>query len=620
MAVVYLARDAKHDRPVAVKVLDAALAGLLGPERFVREVRVTARLQHPHVLPLLDSGVLGPEAGALAGRPYYVMPYVEGESLRQRLAREGPLPVADAVRIATEVAAALDYAHRHGVVHRDVKPENVLLHDGSALVADFGIALAVATAGGGRVTGTGLALGTPPYMAPEQAAAERTVDARTDVYALGAMLYELLAGEPPFTGPSAQAIVARALTDTPRPLTAQRPSVPPHVDAAVRRALEKLPGDRWPTAAAFAAALQDVGATWATSPALGAPPATGRRDSGWRAWLRDPVWLARALAGMSVVALLGAGAAVWSWKRAGPAPAVVRLTFALPPTQRLADVSGSPVLFAPNERAIVYSARTVGDTGSQRLYYRPLDALEGRPLPGTEGAVSPFFSPDGQWVGFFVGLVLRKVPVSGGSAVTLGGVPGWLGASWGPDDTIVGGSPRGLWRVPAAGGELSFVTRTDTARHEVSHAGPRVLPGGESVVFVHLTLGRGGDMIRRIGVVSLRTKRATLLEQSAGNVLGFLDGRLLIGHPDGTIAALPFDPEHGRMTGPAEPLLSEEVAHKFAGGAEASLADDGSIVYVRGGARTRLTLVDATGRETGGPPQLRGTLAHASRRTDGRSL
>src|SRR5512146_1352577 len=202
MATVYLAEDLKHHRKVAIKVLHAELSAILGPERFLKEIELTASLQHPHILPLFDSG-------SADGLLYYVMPYVDGETLRSRLERERQLPIADAVRIATESADALQYAHEHGVVHRDIKPENILLQNGHALVADFGIALAVEQAGGQRMTQTGLSLGTPQYMAPEQAMGERSVDARADIYALGAVTYEMLAGEPPFAAPTAQAIVAR---------------------------------------------------------------------------------------------------------------------------------------------------------------------------------------------------------------------------------------------------------------------------------------------------------------------------------------------------------------------------------------------------------------------------
>src|SRR5438045_2119782 len=215
MATVYLAHDKKHDRKVAIKILHAELAAVLGAERFLQEIRVTANLQHPHILGLIDSGVISEDAGELKGRPYYVMPFVKGKSLRQRLDDEQQLPLVDAVRIATEVASALDYAHRQGVIHRDIKPENILLHDGSAIVADFGIALAASKAGGARMTETGMSLGTPPYMSPQQALGERECTARSDVYALGCVLYEMLTGEPPFTGVTAQAVVARVVTATP---------------------------------------------------------------------------------------------------------------------------------------------------------------------------------------------------------------------------------------------------------------------------------------------------------------------------------------------------------------------------------------------------------------------
>jgi serine/threonine protein kinase len=268
MATVYLAQDLKHDRQVAIKVLKPELAAVIGAERFLSEIKTTAHLQHPHILPLFDSGT----ADSFL---FYVMPQVEGESLRDRLSREKQLPIADAVRIATEVAGALDYAHRHGVIHRDIKPENILLHDGRALVADFGIALAASKAGGTRITETGMSLGTPTYMSPEQAMGERTLDARTDVYALGCVTYEMLAGDPPFTGSTAQAIVAKVMTERPAALIPQRDTVPEPVEDAVLTALAKLPADRFASAAEFAAALTATGS--------GAPRPRGRRAvRGWR--------------------------------------------------------------------------------------------------------------------------------------------------------------------------------------------------------------------------------------------------------------------------------------------------------------------------------------------------
>ncbi|MDQ2668570.1 MAG: serine/threonine protein kinase, partial [Gemmatimonadota bacterium] len=274
MATVFRAQDLRHDRPVALKVLKPELGVLLGAERFLSEIRVTANLQHPHLLPLFDSG----EADGLL---YYVMPLVEGESLRARLDRERQLPVAEAVRIATAVLGALDYAHRHGVIHRDLKPENILLHDGEPLVADFGIALAVTRAGGERFTQTGMSLGTPQYMSPEQASAERTIDGRSDIYALGAVLYEMLSGEPPHTGHTMQAIIARVMTETPRALRSARASIPEHVAEATERALAKLPADRFDTAQQFAAALTagPVDVVSGARMASRAPGVTHRRTS-----------------------------------------------------------------------------------------------------------------------------------------------------------------------------------------------------------------------------------------------------------------------------------------------------------------------------------------------------
>jgi eukaryotic-like serine/threonine-protein kinase len=249
MATVYLAHDVRHDRKVAVKILHPELAAVLGPERFLTEMRVTANLQHPHILPLFDSGTVD-------GQLFYVMPLVEGESLRDRLTRERQLPIDDAIRITIEVANALDYAHRHQVVHRDIKPENILLHDGSALVADFGIALAVSNAGDKRLTQTGLSLGTPHYMSPEQATGDKAVDGRTDIYSLGCVLFEMLTGEPPFSGPSTQAIVAKVLTEPVPGVRSRRPTVSPGIEAVVHKAVQKLPADRYATPQAFAQALR----------------------------------------------------------------------------------------------------------------------------------------------------------------------------------------------------------------------------------------------------------------------------------------------------------------------------------------------------------------------------
>ncbi|HEX9729412.1 MAG TPA: serine/threonine-protein kinase, partial [Gemmatimonadales bacterium] len=239
MATVYLAEDLKHKRKVALKVLRPELAAVLGAERFVQEITTTASLQHPHILPLFDSGAAG-------GFLFYVMPFIEGETLRSKLSRETQLGIDEAIRITREVADALDHAHRHGVIHRDIKPENILLHDGRPMVADFGIALAVSAAAGGRMTETGMSLGTPHYMSPEQATAEKEITGRSDIYSLGSVLYEMLAGEPPHMGNSAQQVIMKIIAEDAKPVTNLRKSVPPHVAAAVAKAIQKLPADRFP--------------------------------------------------------------------------------------------------------------------------------------------------------------------------------------------------------------------------------------------------------------------------------------------------------------------------------------------------------------------------------------
>ena len=248
MATVYLASDRKHGREVALKVLRPELSAVLGSERFLNEVSITARLDHPHIVTLIDSG-------ETAGRLWYVLPYIRGESLRQRLEREKQLGLDEALSIAKQVAGALDYAHRQGVVHRDIKPENILLHEGEAMLADFGIALAVKEAGGNRLTETGLSLGTPQYMSPEQATGDRALDARSDVYSLAAVVYEMLAGEPPVSGPTVQAVIAKLLTERPTRLRVVRDTVPEGVDKAVAKALAKVPADRFPSAGEFAEVL-----------------------------------------------------------------------------------------------------------------------------------------------------------------------------------------------------------------------------------------------------------------------------------------------------------------------------------------------------------------------------
>jgi serine/threonine protein kinase len=346
MATVYLAHDRKHDRQVAIKVLKPELAAVLGAERFIAEIKTTAALQHPHILPLFDSG----EADGIL---YYVMPYIQGETIREKLNRETQFGVDDAVRIAREVADALDYAHRHGVIHRDIKPENILLHDGRAMVMDFGIALAVSAAAGGRMTETGLSLGTPHYMSPEQATAEKEITGRSDIYSLGSVLYEMLTGNPPHTGASAQQIIMKIITESVQPVTMQRKSVPPNVAAAVAKSLEKLPADRFENAKAFGDALNNPSfrTTTAVSSADASTPA---RSIG--SWLQIP-WSWAAL-GM----IVAFGVAAVAMRGSGSSEADVSF---IPRTFRAEAIFSAR--FAPDGQTIIFSS--TGETGTvPRLY------------------------------------------------------------------------------------------------------------------------------------------------------------------------------------------------------------------------------------------------------------
>jgi len=576
MATVYLARDLKHDRAVALKVLRPELAAVLGIERFLSEIRVTAHLQHPHILPLFDSG----QAGGLI---YYVMPHVEGESLRHRLDREKQLPIEEAVRLASGIASALDYAHRHGVIHRDIKPENILFQDGQAVVADFGIALALSAAAGSRLTETGLSLGTPQYMSPEQATGDRLIDSRSDIYSLASVLYELLAGEPPHTGPTVQSVIAKVLTDRPRPLRQLRESVPPHVEAAVLKALAKVPADRFQTAAQFVDALARPG--WggdlaSTTPGVAAAP--GRL--GRRALRAVAPW---------AVAGLATGIALWAaWVHSRPEPParpVARFALVLPPSAPLAEFSAGPtVAFSPDGSRIIYVSSA--STGNQ-LFSRRLDQLEPVPLAGTQNARNPFFSPDGRWVAYFSGSKLYKLPLGGGPAAVVADVPGVaFGATWGTTDTIVFRLERALMKVAAAGGEPQLLLQSDTSRGE-SYMFPHYLPDAKALLLQIRTKG-----VDRLGVLTLATGKLTRFDQPGSNPRYVSSGHVVVATRSGTLLAVPFDPSRLEITGSAVPVADGLVVGP-GGGARMGMSRDGAFAYVSGPVALReLVMVDRAGR------------------------
>jgi Tol biopolymer transport system component len=423
MATVYLAQDLKHDRKVALKVLKPELAAVLGAERFVVEIKTTAALQHPHILPLFDSGTAD-------GFLYYVMPYIQGETLRAKLDRETQLGIEEAVRITTDVADALDYAHRHGVIHRDIKPENILLHDGRPMVTDFGIALAVSAAAGGRMTETGLSLGTPHYMSPEQATAEKELTARSDIYSLGSVLYEMLTGNPPHTGASVQQIIMKIVTEDVAPVTKLRRAVPPNVAAAVGKAVERLPADRFDSAARFAEALTNPAFTTASVAGLHAESGMDARRVG--AWIRSPwSWGALTTAAAAIIA------AAIALRGAGGRNPEVRFT-----QKTFRSEAIYTARLAPDGQTIVYSSTGKEGTVPHLYVIRP-DNPEPVPL-GPDSTHLLAISSTGQMAvltgaryiaqRLFLG-TLSTLPLGGGAPREV--LAGVREADWSPDGTAM---------------------------------------------------------------------------------------------------------------------------------------------------------------------------------------
>jgi serine/threonine-protein kinase len=600
MATVYLAHDIRHDRRVALKVLRPELSAVIGAERFLAEIKLTANLQHPHILPLFDSG----EADSFL---FYVMPFVAGETLRNRLTREKQLPVADAVRIATEVASALDYAHRHGVVHRDIKPENILLHDGQAMVADFGIALAASKASDDRMTETGMSLGTPHYMSPEQAMGAREVTARSDVYALGAVLYEMLTGDPPFTGSTAQAIVARVVTESPRPLLPQRHTIPPHIEAAVLTALEKLPADRFGTAAEFAAALADAkyaSATTVASPA--APSPTKRR------WSAVPL-AALGIAGVATIA------ALWGWLRPAPTPLVNRFSLLFRPAEGLRpSATAGNIAISPDGTKLVYIGPGEGGT---RLWLREHDKLRPTPIPGTDGAVSPFFSPDGRQLGFIRnGRTVRILSLEGGPPLTLSDSINSSGGDWGADGYVYIEVDSGLARIRATGGPVEPVYKFSAQRHDIGAEWPNVLPGGRGLIF---RLRRAGQAPAEFDIMGMKLPGGEARALIRGIYARYAaSGHLLVVTAEGKLLAVPFDPVEVALKGSPVALLEGVRSGPFE--VNLALSASGTLVYASGGSSglTRAYWVNRDGTaspvDSAWDPQ--GTINSAALSQDGKTL
>ncbi len=575
MATVYLAHDLKHERDVAIKVLHPDLGAALGAERFLAEIKTTAKLQHPHILPLLDSG-------AADGLLYYVMPYVRGETLRARLDRERQLPLDDALRIAREVASALDHAHKQGIIHRDIKPENILLQDGAAVVADFGIALAVQSAGGARMTQTGLSLGTPQYMSPEQAMGERAIDARTDVYALGAVTYEMLTGEPPFTGASTQAIVARVLTERPASLRTVRDTVPVVVEQAVMQALAKLPADRFASAGAFVLALMLPNSRELS----GAPVVRAKRTP-------RGVMTAVVIACATVSAAAG-----WLGRGAtsslAPTPET-RFTLDFRRGEVVPQyMTGRIYAFSPDGATLVYVA--ADSTGQSQLYRRPLNAVTASPIDNTVGALNPAFSPDGRSIAFTANGEVRRIPIEGGSTtrVTTYATSTVRGITWLSDRELAYGvlGSRTLSVVSSDGGAVRTLA---SAREGVDLRWPIAAGDGDHVLYTEQS---PNGATHELYVVSASTGKAAKIEVDALLALGVFRGELLYVSPEQELLSVPIDLSTGALSGTPRRLATGLDTYPAVSIADAALSPRGDLVYRERVDASQLVFTDSRGEVT----------------------
>ena len=561
MATVYLAEDLKHGRNVALKVLRPELAAVIGAERFVQEIKTTAQLQHPNILPLFDSGSTDAVPGGTPGYLYYVMPYIQGETVREKLERDVQLGVDEAVRIATEVADALQYAHEQGVIHRDIKPENILLQNGRAVVADFGIALAVTEAAGGRITETGLSLGTPQYMSPEQATADRHLTNRSDIYALGTVLYELLTGEPPHTGASSQAIIMKVVTDTARPVRELRKAVPPHVAAAVARALEKIPADRFESAKAFAEALHNP----ALAPAMAIAVVPSRRF---------------VVPALGATLLLTAAVVAWRSVQSNDVARVSRYTTTLGTEGPLDGMTlRVETALSPDGSALVFRSPL---KGPGQLYLKRRDEVNARPVAGTEGGSGPFFSPDGAWIAFIANGQLRKVPVAGGASQKIADN---INATWNHGAWLTDGS---IYYYDSETHTLLRLRADDTTPQLIASPAkldgrfpwlPAPLPDARGILFsAHLTNCVGPVSCRphRVYVYDARTDTIRALFDDAIGAWHVPTGHVLYLTSSGTLMAVPWDNSALAATGKPVPILDGIQAPGLV------ISDEGTAAYLLG--------------------------------------
>jgi Tol biopolymer transport system component len=578
MATVYLADDLRHERKVALKVLRPELAAVVGAERFLAEIKTTATLHHPNILPLFDSG----EAD---GFLYFVMPYVEGETLRARIDREKQLSVVEAVRITTGIAAALQHAHDRDVVHRDIKPANILLQDGEPVVADFGIALAVGAAGGSRLTETGLSVGTPFYMSPEQATGDQAIGPYSDIYALAAVLYEMLVGDPPYVGSTAQAVLVQILAGEPVSAVTKRRSVPGNVDAAIRRALEQIPADRFADAQAFAKALADPAFRYGPAASTAVVP-----GGGW----------SRSTMAMGALAAVFAAAFFWVSLRPGPPPPVTRQILSTEGWEGLSGGIGRRAALAPDGSSMTLPIQ-VG--GRRALAVKMRGSADIRPIPDTEDVLDVVYAPDGQRIAYAVPGELRARPLIGGSSVTLARdleTANRVSLDWLDDGTLLyerqGPNTRQIVRITDEGEELGVVW---PAEGQFAPVWLRGLPGSTGALLIACEgLAVACEGVRsRVYAIDLDDLSAAIVLEQVVAVWYAPTGHMIYVRADGAIFAVPFDVRSLEITGSSVPLF--EGVRLTSNAADMRLGADGTLLYVEGGGsaalRRRVVWVDRSG-------------------------
>ncbi len=589
MGEVYRARDTRLDRIVAIKVLPAHLADRPElRERFEREAKTIASLNHPHICTLHDTGHQD-------DIDFLVMEYIEGETLAQRLLK-GALALEQVLQYAVEIADALDKAHRKGITHRDLKPGNIMLTKSGTKLLDFGLAKLKQEAAPAipesqlptmksAITGEGTILGTLQYMAPEQVEAKE-VDARTDIFAFGAVIYEMATGKKAFEGKTSASVMAKILEVDPPSMASLQPMTPPQLDRVVKKCLQKDQDDRWQSARDVTDELKWIAE--GGSQVMLAPTTAGK---GIRAFGRRELVLT---AGALLLVAILTGLTVWSLKPTPPQH-VTRTVINLPPGQQLAGLSFGPaVALSPDGTHLAYIAR---QGGTPQLYLRAMESLEARPIPGTEGAVIPFFSPDGEWLGFFAGQKLMKISVSGGSAITLGDAPVPLGASWG-SQRVIAFAPTNvsaLQQVRDEGGASQPLTRIE--KEDGSHRWPEFLPGGKALLF---TAQGFAGFSSKIAVQSVVTgERRNLVQE--GTLPHFASSGQLVYAQGASLMAVPFDPQRLQVTGAAVPVVEGVLRSTLNGAAQYSLSTTGSLVYVSGTPQSvtqnRLVWVSRNGAE-----------------------